>query len=58
MAEFTENERDFLIQCVKMAAREGYYLLAKDCDVEKVGIAALEKIGVDREKALETINEF
>lgn len=51
----TEDEISFIVECVKMAEQESFYLL--DCfynnfDAEKIGAECLRKIGIS-EKDIE-----
>ena len=50
--ELTKNEIDFIVECVKMAEEEGFYILDAnyDFDTEKVGRTCLEKIGIPPEE--------
>lgn len=49
--ELTENEMNFIIECVKMAEEEGFYILGAhyDFDAEKVGRECLAKLGIPAE---------
>lgn len=46
--ELTKDEVSFIVECVKMAEQEGFYLL--DChynfDIKKTGEECLRKIGI------------
>lgn len=48
--ELNKNEIDFIVQCVFMAAREGFYALDwnnSEYDHEEVGNGVLRKLGLD-----------
>lgn len=50
--ELTKNEVTFIVECVKMAEEEGFYILDanRDFDIEKVGRSCLAKLGIPAEK--------
>lgn len=50
--ELTKNEIDFIVECVKMAEVEGFYILDAryDFDTEKVGRSCLAKLGIPAEE--------
>ena len=56
--EFTQKEIDFVVQCVYMSSREGFYLIDDGVDVDNVGMSVLNKLGLDKEVAEEYMKGY
>lgn len=52
--ELNKNEIDFIVQCIFMVAREGFYALSwnnSEYNHEEVGNGLLKKLGLDDKTA-------
>lgn len=57
--KLTEDEANFITECVYMASREGFYSITHNWEkTEEVGHSVLEKLGFDKKTAKEYMDGY